>query len=352
MQVRPEISVVVPMFNEEASVGPVLARFVESLSAQRRAFEIVVVNDGSRDRTGERLDELAAREPRLRVIHFARNFGQTAALMAGFWAARAPVIVPLDGDGQNEPDEVGRLADKLNEGFDVVSGWRRDRKDSWLRTQVSRVANWIIGKVTGVRLHDYGCTLKAYRADVVRDARLFGEMHRFIPIYTTMHGARITEMVVRHNPRTAGVSKYGYGRIVKVALDMALVRMLQKYRTRPLHFFGKITQWAWLGALACFGFAGVLAFSVWVSGRGFWAAWEAFWGKAPLVGTVLFVLGFIAIMSGLLAELIMRAGFEFNAGRYWDEVRRVNFDEARDAAAPVTRPLDAATRRLEESLRP
>lgn len=340
LQSRPQVSVVVPVFNEQASVRAVFARFLESLAAQRRTFEIIAVNDGSRDRTGALLDEVAAADSRVRIIHLARNFGQTAAMMAGFWAARGEVIVPLDGDGQNEPDEVQRLVDKLEEGWDVVSGWRKERKDSWLRTRVSRVANWIIGRITGVALHDYGCTLKAYRAHMVKDARLFGEMHRFIPIYTSMHGARITEMVVKHHPRTAGESKYGYGRIVKVALDIALVRMLQKYRTKPLHFFGKITQWAWLGTLACFGFASVLAFSTWVSGKGFWAAWESFWGKAPLVGMVLFVLGFIAIMAGLVAELVMRSGFEYNQGRYWDELRRVNFSPASGFSEPRSRDLD------------
>jgi glycosyltransferase involved in cell wall biosynthesis len=335
MSLRPEISVVVPMFNEEANVASVLTRFFESLSAQRRSFEIIAVNDGSRDRTADALDRFAAREPRLRVIHLARNFGQTAAMMAGFWAARAPVIVPLDGDGQNEPDEIQRLVDKLEEGYDVVSGWRKDRKDSWLRTKVSRAANWLIGRLTGVKLHDYGCTLKAYRAHMVRDARLFGEMHRFIPVYASMHGANITEMVVKHNPRTAGVSKYGYGRITKVAFDLLLVRLLQKYRTRPIHFFGKITMGAWAATAACFAFAFVNAiYSL--------DPWKAFWGKAPLIGTIFFVLGFIAIMAGLVAELVMRAGFEFNAGRYWDEARRVNFGPTGDAREAEPHSLTTA----------
>ncbi len=324
----PEISVVVPVFNEEESIRAVLPRFLDALAQQRRSSELIVVNDGSRDRTAAVLDELAAADPRIRVIHFARNYGQTAALMAGFWAARGRVVVPLDGDGQNDAADVEMLADKLDEGYDVVSGWRRDRKDSWHRTFVSRVANAIIGRITGVRLHDYGCTLKAYRAHMIRDARLFGEMHRFIPVYASMHGARICEVVVRHHPRAAGTSKYGYGRVVRVALDMILVRMLQKYRTKPLHAFGKITQWAWCGTLLCFGFAAAQSISVFAMGRGISAAWNAFWGKAPLVGMVLFVLGFIAIMSGLVAELVMRAGFEFNEGRYWDELRRVNFGPA------------------------
>lgn len=338
--IRPDISVVVPAFNEQELIGRTVPRFIESLSAQRRSFELIVVNDGSRDRTGDVLDQLAAAEPRLRVIHFARNYGQTAAMMAGFWAARAPIIVPLDADGQNEPDDIQVLVDELEKGgYDVVSGWRKDRKDSWLRTRVSRVANWIIGWRTGVKLHDYGCTLKAYRAHMVRDARLFGEMHRFIPVYTSMHGAKIREMVTRHHPRTAGASKYGYGRIVKVALDMILVRMLQKYRTKPLHFFGKITQWSWLGTLSCLVFAFLAAGFHLAAGHGWPVAWSAFWGKAPLVGAVFFVLGFTALMSGLVAELVMRAGFEFNAGRYWEELRRVNFDHRegvpiREAAPP------------------
>ena len=331
---QPEISVVVPAFNEQELIGRTILRFVESLDGQRRSFELIVVNDGSRDRTGEILDQLAADEPRLRVIHFARNFGQTAAMMAGFWAARAPIIVPLDADGQNEPDDIAMLVDKLeNEGYDVVSGWRKDRKDSWLRTNVSRVANWIIGWRTGVKLHDYGCTLKAYRAGTIRDARLFGEMHRFIPIYTSIHGARICEVVTRHHARSAGTSKYGYGRIVKVALDLVLVRMLQKYRTKPLHFFGKITQWSWLGTLACFAFA--ICNAIYSQDP-----WVAFWGKAPLVGTIFFVLGFTALMSGLVAELVMRAGFEFNAGRYWDESHRTNFGRHDRVIDSRVRPVE------------
>jgi glycosyltransferase involved in cell wall biosynthesis len=330
---RPDISVVVPAYQEEELIGTTIPRFIDSLEKQKRSFELIVVNDGSRDRTGEVLDELAAREPRLRVIHFARNYGQTAALMAGFWQARAPVIVPLDADGQNEPDDIAMLVDRLEDGYDVVSGWRKDRKDTWLRTRVSQVANRIIGWRTGVRLHDYGCTLKAYRAHMVRDARLFGEMHRFIPVYTSMHGARIGESVVRHHPRLAGRSKYGYNRIVKVALDLLLVRLLQRYRTKPIHFFGKITQWAWLGTLACFAFAAIKA----VYDQNPWAA---FWGKAPLVGTILFVLGFIAVMSGLVAELVMRAGFEFNAGRYWEELRRVNFTRQGEVLDSRSVPLE------------
>ncbi len=320
----PEVSVVAPVFQEEASLPTVIPYFLDTLSQQRRRFEIIFVNDGSRDRSGAILDEWAARDERIRVIHFARNFGQTAAMMAGFWAASSPIIVPLDSDGQNPPEEIERLCDKLEEGYDVVSGWRKDRKDTWHRTLVSRIANRIISYVTDVRLHDYGCTLKAYRASMIKDARLFGEMHRFIPVYASMHGARIVEVVVDHKPREHGQSKYGYGRILRVALDLLLVRLLQRYRTKPIHFFGKIALYSWVGALLSLAFAfGVAIYTYSATGAG-WTAWNAFWGKAPLVGLMFFLLGVFSILMGLVAEVAMRASYEHNAGRYWEEARRLN----------------------------
>lgn len=340
---RPQVSVVVPVFNEQESVPTVIPRFIKSLDNQGRTFELIVVNDGSRDRTGELLDQIAKTEPRMRVIHLARNYGQTAALMSGFWAATADVIVPLDGDGQNEPDEVKRLVDTLEEGYDVVSGWRKDRKDSWLRTFVSRCANWLISRITGVKLHDYGCTLKAYRARMIRDARLFGEMHRFIPVYASMHGARVKELVVKHHPRTTGRSKYGYGRIFKVLFDLILVRMLQRYGTKPMHFFGKITTWSWIASATCLVFAGLQAL---VAEN----PWAAFWGKAPLVAVMFFLLGCFSILLGLVAEVAMRASYEFNAGRYWEEARRVNFGRGKDVYTPQTGSAELRSSALEESL--
>jgi len=345
MNLRPEVSVVVPVYQEEASIPTVFPHFIKVLSGQRRRFELIAVNDGSRDRSGALLDQIAASEPRLRVIHFARNYGQTAAMMSGFWAARAPIVVPLDGDGQNPPEEIERLCDELEQGgYDLVSGWRKDRKDSWLRTKISRVANGLIGRVTGVKLHDYGCTLKAYKAHMIRDAGLYGEMHRFIPVYASMHGAKIKEVVVKHRPREAGASKYGYGRIAKVAVDLILVRMLQKYRTKPMHFFGKITQWSWLAAVMCFIF-GV--------GRAVYAmdAWKAFWGKAPLVGIIFFLLGCFSILLGLVAELAMRAAFEHNSGRYWEEGRRVNFGPGGGEWEPRTAEVSAVGATPEQSVK-
>jgi glycosyltransferase involved in cell wall biosynthesis len=327
---RPDISVVVPMYHEEDNIREVVPRMISSLDRQRRSFEVILVNDGSRDRTGPLLDEQAADEQRIRVIHFARNYGQTAAMMAGFLAARGDVIVALDGDGQNDPDDVEMVVDRLEQGgYDVVSGWRKNRQDAFLRSFLSRVANRMIGAITGVRLHDYGCTLKAYRASVVKDARLYGEMHRFIPVFTTMHGAKIDEMVVNHHPRVAGKSKYGMGRITKVLLDILLVKMMQRYGTKPLHFFGLFTQTFWLAGLACYIFAAVRAFGHDES----W--WIGFWGKATLIGFMFFLLGVFAIMLGLVAELVTRSAYEPAGGRYWEEARRVNFEPAlRDALSP------------------
>lgn len=337
-EARPGVSVVVPVFEEQDVIVDVVRHFVSVLSTQRRTFELILVNDGSRDRTGALLDQLADEDPRIRVIHFARNFGQTAAMMSGFWAARAEIIVPLDGDGQNPAEEIERLCDKLEEGYDVVSGWRKHRKDAWGRTFVSRVANKIISRVTGVKLHDYGCTLKAYRASMIRDARLYGEMHRFIPVYASMHGARIIEVPVDHKARAGGTSKYGYGRILKVALDLLLVRMLQRYRTKPLHFFGKIAVRSWWATLACILFALGSAAVTWQQG-GPW--WNAFWGKAPLVGVMFFLLGIFAVMLGLVAEVAMRASYEHNHGRYWEELRRVNFTPSRRSRALADVGIDA-----------
>ena len=328
---RPEVSVVVPAYEEEASIPSVIPHFLNVLKGQRRRFELIVVNDGSRDRTGELLDEIAAHEPQMKVIHFARNFGQTAAMMAGFLAAKGAIIVPLDSDGQNPPEEIERLCDELGHGYDVVSGWRKNRQDTWHRTLVSRIANGIISKFTDVKLHDYGCTLKAYRASMIKDARLYGEMHRFIPVYASMHGAKIKEVVVDHKAREHGASKYGYGRILKVALDLLLVRLLQRYRTKPIHFFGKIAVRSWLASAACFVFAFGNAGWQFTHGNPNW--WSAFWGKAPLVGVMFVLLGFFAIMMGLVAEVAMRSSYEYKQGRYWDEARRVNFEPSVSGAA-------------------
>ena len=222
----PELSVVIPVFDEEDNVERLHDELTTTLRELGRSYEIVVVDDGSRDETFPRLARLAASDPHLKLVELRRNYGQTAALSAGFDHATGRIIVPMDGDLQNDPRDIGALLAKLEEGYDVVSGWRQDRKEGLLRRLPSRMANWLIGRVTGVRLHDYGCTLKAYRADVVNEVRLYGEMHRFLPAIAYQSGARIGEVPVRHHARAAGRSKYGLGRTFKVLIDLLTVKFL------------------------------------------------------------------------------------------------------------------------------
>jgi len=236
---RPQISVVIPLFNEEENVKLLLDELFVELGKTGRTFEVICVDDGSRDATFDVLSQLAAERPQLRAIRFRLNFGQTAAMSAGIEAARGEVIVPMDGDLQNDPADIGKLLAQLDAGYDVVSGWRKNRKDKEFgRKLPSRLANRMISAISGVRLHDYGCSLKAYRRDVLRDVKLYGEMHRFIPIYASWQGAKVTEMVVNHRPRHAGISKYGFSRTFKVVLDLMVVKFLASYSTKPIYLFG------------------------------------------------------------------------------------------------------------------
>ena len=236
---RPEISVVIPLYNEEPNVGPLLDELFSVLHRLGRSHEVICVDDGSKDGTFAKLAEYAAREPALRAIRFRLNFGQTAAMSCGIEHARGDVIVPMDGDLQNDPADIEKLLAHLETGCDVVSGWRKNRMDKEFgRKLPSRIANRIISLISGVRLHDYGCSLKAYRRDVLRDVKLYGEMHRFIPIYASWQGARVTEMVVNHRARHAGKSKYGLSRTLKVVLDLMVVKFLASYATKPIHVFG------------------------------------------------------------------------------------------------------------------
>jgi glycosyltransferase involved in cell wall biosynthesis len=297
----PALSVVVPLLDEAENVDELCDRLLASLEELGRSFEVVLVDDGSRDDTYARLAGRAASDDRLKLVRLRRNYGQTAALSAGFDYACGDVVVPMDGDLQNDPGDIGLLLEKIEEGYDVVSGWRQDRKDGLLRRLPSRAANWLIGRVTGVRLHDYGCTLKAYRADVVEELRLYGEMHRFLPAIAAQSGARITEVPVRHHPRAAGSSKYGLGRTFKVLIDLLTVKFLSAWSTRPSHVFGGS------GLLLCFTgslFVGWTAYQKLVNG--------VFVYRQPslLVGVFLFTIGFNLILLGLLAELIVRTYHE------------------------------------------
>ena len=299
---RPQVSVVIPLYNEEDNVVPLLDELLSELAKLSRTHEVICVDDGSRDKTFARLQEYAAREPRLRVIRFRLNFGQTAAMSAGIEAARGDVIVPMDGDLQNDPADIGKLLGQLDAGYDVVSGWRRDRQDKEFgRKLPSRIANRLISAISGVRLHDYGCSLKAYRRDVLRDVKLYGEMHRFIPIYASWQGARVTEMVVNHRTRRAGASKYGLSRTFKVLLDLMVVKFLASYATKPIYVFGG------------FGFVS-LALAL---GAFLWALYYKLAGlksfvetPLPLVTVMFTLVGALSLLMGLLAELVIRTYYE------------------------------------------
>ena len=330
LQPRPgvAISVVVPLRDEEGNVEPLYRSLVEALDALGRTYEMILVDDGSEDQTYPRLLELAASDPDLKLIQLRRNFGQTAAMAAGFDHATGEVIVPMDGDLQNDPKDIGRLVEKIDEGYDVVSGWRRDRKDGFMRRLPSRMANWLIGRVTGVRLHDYGCTLKAYRADVVRDTNLYGEMHRFLPALAYQTGARIAEIPVAHHPRVSGRSKYGLGRTIKVLLDLVTVKFLSVWSTKPSYVFGGS------GAVLC------------VAGTAFvvWTAWEklvngvyVYRQPSLIVGVFLFTIGLNLFLMGLLAELVTRTYHESQSKPIYHVRVRTNLEERAPAAGDRTR---------------
>jgi len=304
---RPQISVVIPLFNEEDNVQPLLDELFAELEKLGRTYEIICIDDGSRDGTFNELQHYAARREELRVIRFRLNFGQTAAMSAGIESARGDVIVPMDGDLQNDPADIGKLLGQLDAGSDVVSGWRRDRKDrEFGRKLPSRIANRLISTISGVRLHDYGCSLKAYRRDVLRDVKLYGEMHRFIPIYASWQGARVTEMVVKHRARRAGTSKYGLSRTFKVLLDLMVVKFLASYATKPIYVFGG------------FGFL-----SLGLAGAAFvWAVYYKLAGlkdfvetPLPLVTVMFTLVGALSLLMGLLAELVIRTYYESQGKR-------------------------------------
>ncbi len=299
------LSIVVPLYNEEDNVEPLLASIHEALGDYPHPWELILVDDGSTDRTVARVRELAPRYgDHVRLIQLQRNFGQTAAMQAGIDAARGDVIVTLDGDLQNDPKDIPRLVKRLlEEDLDLVAGWRRDRQDNvWLRTIPSRLANRLIGRVTGVRLHDYGCTLKAFRASVLKDVRLYGEMHRFIPAWvaTLTTTSRIAEEVVTHHPRRFGQSKYGIGRTFRVLLDLLAVYFFMRYRTRPGHFFGKIAFF--FGGLG--GLILLYLFVLKLSGESI--------GTRPLfqIGILFEVMAVQFLTTGILAELLTRTYYE------------------------------------------
>ena len=301
----PHVSVIVLVYNEVDSVEPLHRELIGVLEALGTSFEVLYIDDGSRDGSTDKLGEIASRDARVRVVSFRRNFGQTAAVQAGIDYSHGGVLVFLDGDMQNDPHDIPHLLEKIDEGYDVVSGWRRDRRDDASRVLPSRIANWLIANVTGVHLSDFGCTLKAYRREVIQDVRLYGEMHRFIPVYASMVGARITELPVNHRPRTYGKSKYSLSRTSRVMLDLITVKLLGSYSTKPMYFFGFAAFALW--ALALLFAAIVIAQKVlppYVYAHN---------NPLLLLSVVLVIVGVQFILMGLLAELSIRTYHESQA---------------------------------------
>ena len=239
---KPEISLVIPIYNEEENIPSLVEEVLSEMKAFGRPFEVLFIDDGSQDGSWELLKNFASQHREVRAFRFRRNFGQALAMQCGFDHARGNLIIPLDGDGQNDPSDIPKMVQLLEEQkLDVVSGWRKKRKDHWLRSFLSRCANWLIARVTGVKIHDYGCSLKVYRQEVLREIRLYGEMHRFIPLFLYARGAKIQEVEVNHRPRRRGKSKYGLNRTFKVIVDLFSVLFLTHYFQKPAHFFGKWT---------------------------------------------------------------------------------------------------------------
>ena len=296
------ISVTIPIYNEAGNLKPLYERVRDAMEKVGGPWELVLVDDGSTDGSDELLDELAALDQRVKVVHFRRNFGQTAAMMAGFDFARGDIVIPMDGDLQNDPADIPLLLAKLDEGFDVVSGWRKDRQDHAIKRNFpSILANKLISVVSGVELHDFGCSLKAYRREVIDGVRLYGEMHRFLPIYARWHGAEIAEVVVRHSPRTEGTSKYGLERVLKVVADLVTVKFLDRFQQKPMYLFGAVG----LGTFAVSAASG--GFALW---RKF-VEGESFIKNPLLLCSVLTaVAGLTCILMGLLAEMIVRTFYE------------------------------------------
>ena len=314
----PEISIFLPVYNEEPNLLPLHAKLDEALKTLGRSAEIVYVDDGSTDGSLKILREIAELDPRVRVVALRRNYGQTAAMAAGIDAASGKVLIPMDADLQNDPADITRLLKKLDEGYDVVSGWRKNRKDKMITRKIpSMIANRVISWIGGVPLHDYGCSLKAYRRESLQDVRLYGEMHRFIPIYASWAGARVTEIPVRHHARTMGKSKYGLSRTLKVVFDLMTIKFMASYQTKPIYVFGSFGMFAFAISLLA----------------GLYAVFLKIFHKAdfvqtplPILTIVMFAVGVQFLLMGLLAEMLVRTYHESQAKAIYAVRERLGFE--------------------------
>jgi glycosyltransferase involved in cell wall biosynthesis len=313
-----KLSVVIPIFNEVESLPLLIESLLPVLDKMGRGFEVIFVNDGSTDTSAKWLAEAAANRVEIKIIEFRRNVGQTAALMAGIDHASGQIIVAMDADLQNDPQDIPLLVARLEEGADVVSGWRKDRQDAPFRRKfVSQVANTLISRISGLKLHDYGCTLKAYRKEVLAGMRLYGEMHRFAPIYASWMGAKVVEVPVRHHARRFGRSKYGLNRTFKVLLDLAVVEFFSRYLAKPIYVFGGFGLWSIFAGFATIGYALYLK---WFEGI------SLIQTPLPVLAAMLVLIGFMSIMMGLLAEITVRTYFESQGRTSYSVGKMINFD--------------------------
>lgn len=293
------ISIILPVYNEEDNIKELYSQIKKSLAAFE--YEIIAVNDGSSDGSFNVIKKIAESDRNFKVINFRRNCGQTAAISAGIDFAEGDVLIPMDADLQNDPNDIPKLLKKMEEGYDLVSGWRKDRKDAFARRLPSQVANWLISFITKVKLHDYGCTLKAYKKEAVQDIRFYGEMHRFMPAYVVWHGAKIAELVVNHRPRVHGKTKYGFSRIFKVILDLLTVKFLMTYLSKPMHFFGRVG----LASLFLGLISGIITLIYkFVLGLSLRTT------QLPLLTVFLVIIGIQFILMGILAEILIRIYYE------------------------------------------
>jgi len=315
----PDISVFLPVLDEEPNLRPLHEKLDKALEQLGRTAEIIYVDDGSRDGSLNILRELAAKDSRVRVVALRRNYGQTAAMAAGIDAARGRVLIPMDADLQNDPADIKRLLEKLDEGYDVVSGWRKDRKDKMVTRKIpSMLANRLISWIGGVPLHDYGCSLKAYRRESLEDVRLYGEMHRFIPIYASWAGARVTEIPVEHHARTAGKSKYGLSRTIKVIFDLMTIKFMASYQTKPIYVFGAFGMLSFLVSFL----AGAFALFLKLTHKA-----DLIQTPLPVLAIVMFAVGIQFILMGLLAEMLVRTYHESQSKRIYAVREMIGFEK-------------------------
>ena len=302
MSKKIDFSIIVPIYNEEENIEELCRSFEETLKEIKKNYEIIIIDDGSVDGTLEKAKKIASLNDKVQVISLRRNFGQTAAMAAGFDHASGEVIVPMDGDLQNDPADIVLLLEKIEEGYDVVSGWRRERHDAFYsRVLPSKIANWIISKITGVFLHDYGCTLKAYKKEVISELKLYGEMHRFIPALASLSGAKVTEIPVHHHERHGGASKYGLSRTFKVILDLMTVKFLLSYSTKPMRLFGPIG----FGGIFLSGLSGAAAIYMKIFD-------DLSLNRNPLflLSIILLFMGVQLVALGIIAEMNVRTYHE------------------------------------------